>query len=137
MQTQAKYGGNVLSLASKLGFCLTKDETDLRVTICHIRRSRFRTRAHILPISDDNSCHCHCRLLNPKLISLRMRCFHYKLTSLISQALLQAALDNKPSVLHGWLLLREFSSLPVNEAIGNLRKRQVSTAVSPEEAVLH
>jgi hypothetical protein len=28
--------------------CLTKDDTDLRVTICHIRRSRFRTGAHIL-----------------------------------------------------------------------------------------
>jgi hypothetical protein len=41
-----------------------------------------------------------------------MHCFTAILTSLVSQALLQAALDKESSVLHGGLLLREFSSLP-------------------------
>jgi hypothetical protein len=47
------------------------------------------------------------------LISLLMHCFTAFLTSLIPQALLQAALDKESSVLPGWLLLSEFQSLPV------------------------
>jgi hypothetical protein len=34
---------------------LTKEGMDLRVIICHIREDRFKTGAHILSISDDNS----------------------------------------------------------------------------------
>jgi hypothetical protein len=52
-------------------YCLTNDDTDLRVTICHIRENQFRTGAHILPFSecfvDVNSAiatvETRCRLL--------------------------------------------------------------------------
>jgi hypothetical protein len=47
------------------------------------------------------------------LISLPMHCFTAFLTSLISQALLQAALDKESSVLSSRVLLREFLNLPV------------------------
>jgi hypothetical protein len=43
-----------------------------------------------------------------------MHCFTPLLTSLISQALLQVALDKEASVLPGYLAHREFSSLPDN-----------------------
>jgi hypothetical protein len=43
-----------------------------------------------------------------------MHCSTAFLTCLISQALLQAVLDKESSELHGWLLLREFLSLPVS-----------------------
>jgi hypothetical protein len=62
---------------------------------------------------------------NAMLASLLMHCFHCILTSRISQALLQAALDKEPSVLHGWLTLREFSKVTSHEA---------SARQPPEEA---
>jgi hypothetical protein len=47
------------------------------------------------------------------LISLFMYCFTALLTCLISQALLQAALDEVAGIFTGWMLHYEFSSLPV------------------------
>jgi hypothetical protein len=58
-------------------------------------------------------CHCHAlQLLNATRISLFMHCFHCKLTSLISQALLQAVLDKKERDFTGWFFRYEFLSLP-------------------------
>jgi hypothetical protein len=45
-----------------------------------------------------------------------MHCFHCILTSLISQALLQAALDKKERDFTGWFFQYEFSNLPVSVA---------------------
>jgi hypothetical protein len=46
MRNEAKYmlKRPVVSMETRLH--LTEDDTDLWVTICHIRRSRFRTGAH-------------------------------------------------------------------------------------------
>jgi hypothetical protein len=50
------------------------------------------------------------------LISLLMHCFYCILTSLISQALLQAALDKKERVFTSWFIQCEFLNLPVSAA---------------------
>jgi hypothetical protein len=103
-----------------LTFCLTKDDMDLWVTICHIREEcRLSWSSHFDDFSD-LSCCCHCQLPNLILISLPMHCITPLLTSLISQALLQAALDKESRVLHGWLLLCEFLSLTVARSTATL-----------------
>jgi hypothetical protein len=82
----------------KRPFRLREDGTDLRVTISHIRGALERIgldrSSHFRSIGDVSCC-CHCcnQLPNAMLISLPMHCFHCKLTSLISQALLQTALE--------------------------------------------
>jgi hypothetical protein len=43
---------------NKTRICLTKDDMELWVTICHIRRSRFRTGAHIFDRLARFCCHC-------------------------------------------------------------------------------
>jgi hypothetical protein len=48
------------------------------------------------------------QLPNSTSISLRMHCFHCILTSLISQALLQAALDRRERDFTGWFIQYEF-----------------------------
>jgi hypothetical protein len=63
---------------------------------CTIIESRFRTGAHILSDFDRNM---PLQLLNAKLISLLLMYFTSILTSLISQALLQGALDKEASHL--------------------------------------
>jgi hypothetical protein len=60
------------------------------------------------------------------LISLPMHCNTALLTCLITQALLQAALDKEPSVLHGWLPLREFSKVTSHEAFARQPPEEVS-----------
>jgi hypothetical protein len=52
---EAKYMQKHPNDSNKTRFCLTKDDMDLRVTICHIQEDWFRTGAHILPISEVNS----------------------------------------------------------------------------------
>jgi hypothetical protein len=80
-----------LSITLKRPVCLTKDDMELRVTmLVH----RFKTGAHIL---SDFHRNMPLQLLNSKVISLPMSCFHCKLTSLISRALLQGALDKEAS----------------------------------------
>jgi hypothetical protein len=65
MRKEAKYGENVQSLASKQGPCLTEDDMDLRVTICHIRcRDRLEPELTFSATSIDltlvDYCH-HCQ----------------------------------------------------------------------------
>jgi hypothetical protein len=79
--------------------CLTEDDMDLRVTICHIRDDRFEPELTFsartlvtLPL---------LQLLNSQEASLLMYCITALLTSLISQALLQAALDKETSGFTG------------------------------------
>jgi hypothetical protein len=55
------------------------------------------------------------QLLNAKVISLPMHCITAILTCLISQALLQAALDKKERDFTGWFFQYEFSSLPAGK----------------------
>jgi hypothetical protein len=55
------------------------------------------------------------QLLNAKVISLPMHRITAILTCLISQALLQAALDKKERDFTGWFLQYEFSSLPAGK----------------------
>jgi hypothetical protein len=94
-------------------FYLEEHGSGLWVTICHIRceigLNRSSHFAHWRGFRVVDCCY-HCQ--NSHWASLPMHCFHCILTSLISQALLQAALDKEPSVFHGWLLLREFLKLP-------------------------
>jgi hypothetical protein len=95
-----------------------KDDTDLRVTICHIREDPFRSGAHIFMSIQ------RCFVLLPLLqltnaisTSLPMHYFHRILTSLISQALLQAVLDEVAVIFSCWFLHREFLKVTSHEAI--------------------
>jgi hypothetical protein len=47
MGKQAKYEGKRPVVSNETRLRLTKDDTDLGVTICHIRGDQFRTGAHI------------------------------------------------------------------------------------------
>jgi hypothetical protein len=89
-------------------FYLEEHDSGLRVTICHIRRDQFKTGAHILPFGESFGLTVLLQLLNPKSTSLPMHCFTAFLTSLISQALLQAGLDKEPSELNGSVFHYEF-----------------------------
>jgi hypothetical protein len=90
---------------------LTKDNMELRVTIGHIQcRVGFEPRLTFSARSLVACCHCNCQI--SMLISLPMHCFHCKLTSLISQALLQTALDKEERDLNGSVIQYEFSKLP-------------------------
>jgi hypothetical protein len=94
---------------------LTEDDTELWVTICHIRRSQFRrTGAHIF--RSIQRCFVlltvPLQLSNAMLVSLLMHCFTAILTSRISQALLQAVLDKEERNFIGWFIQYEFPSLP-------------------------
>jgi hypothetical protein len=111
MQKKAKYNENVLSISMKQDFYIEKDDMDLKGNYLSHTAESFRSRAHILSISEILCC-CHCyKLPNSMLASLPMHCFYCKLTSAIAQALLQAALDKESSDLHGWSLQYEFLSL--------------------------
>jgi hypothetical protein len=94
---------------------LTKDDTDLRVTICHIQgHGSFEPRLTFSARSLVACCHCNCQI--SKVTSLLMYCLTAILTSLISQALLQAALDKNERGFTGWFFQYEFSNLPVSAA---------------------
>jgi hypothetical protein len=56
MRIEAKYMLKRPAVSMETRLHLTEDDTDLRVTICHIREDRFRTGAHILPIGDVLCC---------------------------------------------------------------------------------
>jgi hypothetical protein len=59
-----------------------------------------------------------------------MHCITALLTSLISQALLQAALDKKERDSTGWFFQYEFSGLPaIREAIAYAKRQYVDTGV--------
>jgi hypothetical protein len=108
MRNEAKY-------MRKRPTCLTKDDMDLRVTICHILERRFRTGAHIFQRDrsiDGSTVNIAIERANAKLTSLLMHCFHCILTNLFSQALLQAVLDKEPRDFIGSVIQYEFSKLP-------------------------
>jgi hypothetical protein len=66
----------------------------------------FRVDKSMVPLKGANS----------KSISSFMHCFHCILTSLISQALLQAVLDEEPSDFIGSVFHYEFSKVTSHEA---------------------
>jgi hypothetical protein len=81
-----------LSIKLKRPIVKAKTVLDLRVTmLVH----RFRTRAHIL--AKFHVVDMPLQLLNAKLISLLLMYITALLTSLISRALLQGALDKEAS----------------------------------------
>jgi hypothetical protein len=90
-------------------YCLTKDDVDLRVTI-YLTYEKTGLEPE-LTFSIDWRCFVLLpllQLLNSKVISLPMNCFHCKLTSLISQALLQVALDKEASHWSSYSANHEF-----------------------------
>jgi hypothetical protein len=50
MRKEAKYKLKRPVVRVETRSCLTKDDMDLRVTVCHIRWSPFRSAAHILAV---------------------------------------------------------------------------------------
>jgi hypothetical protein len=97
---------------------LTKDDMDLKGNyLSHTTNDRLDRGSHFDHFSDVFMLLPLLQLSNAMLISLRMLFFHSKLTSLISQALLQAALDKEPKGLNGSVLHNEFLSLPLQEGI--------------------
>jgi hypothetical protein len=75
------------------------------------------------------------QLSNAISISSFMHCFHCILTSLTSQALLQAVLDKEPSDFIGSVSQYEISSSP-GYCVGNKSPEEAIPIVStPEEAI--
>jgi hypothetical protein len=108
MQKQAKYMRKRPVVREETRSCLTKDDMGLRVIICHIRWEIGLNRSSHFGCSARVSIDKPLQLSNPKSISLLMQCCYFILTSLTSQALLQAALDKEATHLLEYSAHREF-----------------------------
>jgi hypothetical protein len=113
MWNEAKYLRKRLNDSDETRYCLTKDDMDIWVTICHIRwGDRFEPELTFCRLARFRVDSAIAIVAKEMLISLLMHCFHCTLTSLISQVLLQVALDKKERDFTGWFSQYEFSSLP-------------------------